>query len=56
MSPPAGGRNRPTRIADDEDARQLHRTRESVQQDRNRLINRLKTLIISLANRPGDGA
>jgi transposase len=26
----------------EEDARQLHRTRETVQQDRNRLINRLK--------------
>jgi transposase len=29
----------------EEDARQLHRTRESVQQDRNRLINRLKGLM-----------
>src|SRR5439155_6450750 len=28
-----------------EDARQLHRTRETVQQDRNRLINRLKGLM-----------
>ena len=30
---------------DEEDARQLHRTRETVQQDRNRLINRLKGLM-----------
>jgi transposase len=30
---------------DQEDARQLHRTRETVQQDRNRLINRLKGLM-----------
>jgi transposase len=30
---------------DEEDARQLHRTRETVQQDRNRLINRLKGLL-----------
>jgi len=29
----------------EEDARQLHRTRETVQQDRNRLINRLKALM-----------
>ena len=29
----------------EEDARQLHRTRETVQQDRNRLINRLKGLM-----------
>ena len=29
----------------EEDARQLHRTRETVQQDRNRLINRLKGLL-----------
>jgi transposase len=32
---------------DEEDARQLHRTRETVQQDRNRLINRLKALMIT---------
>jgi transposase len=31
----------------EEDARQLHRTRETVQQDRNRLINRLKGLMIT---------
>src|SRR5262245_7881847 len=31
----------------EEDARQLHRTRETVQQDRNRLINRLKALLIT---------
>jgi transposase len=30
---------------EEEDARQLHRTRETVQQDRNRLINRLKGLM-----------
>lgn len=30
---------------DEEDARQLHRTRETVQQDRTRLINRLKGLM-----------
>ena len=30
---------------DEEDARQLHRTRETVQQDRNRLIYRLKGLM-----------
>jgi transposase len=30
---------------DEEDARQVHRTRETVQQDRNRLINRLKGLL-----------
>jgi hypothetical protein len=29
---------------EEEDARQLHRTRETLQQDRNRLINRLKGL------------
>jgi transposase len=29
----------------EEDARQLHRTRETIQQDRNRLINRLKGLM-----------
>jgi transposase len=29
----------------DEDARQLHRTRDTVQRDRNRLINRLKALL-----------
>src|SRR5207245_8804224 len=29
----------------EEDGRQLHRTRETVQQDRNRLINRLKGLM-----------
>ena len=32
---------------DEEDARQLHRTRETIQQDRNRLINRLKALMIT---------
>jgi transposase len=32
---------------EEEDARQLHRTRETVQQDRNRLINRLKGLLIT---------
>ena len=32
---------------DEEDARQLHRTRETVQQDRNRVINRLKALMIT---------
>lgn len=31
----------------EEDARHLHRTRETVQQDRNRLINRLKALLIT---------
>jgi transposase len=31
----------------EEDARQLHRTRETVQQDRNRLVNRLKGLLIT---------
>jgi transposase len=30
---------------DEEDARQVHRTRETVQQDRNRLINRLRGLL-----------
>jgi transposase len=32
---------------EEEDARQLHRTRETLQQDRNRLINRLKALLIT---------
>ena len=32
---------------DEEDARQLHRTRETVQHDRNRLINRLKALLVT---------
>jgi transposase len=32
---------------DEEDARHLHRTRETIQQDRNRLINRLKALMIT---------
>jgi transposase len=32
---------------DEEDARHLHRARETVQQDRNRLINRLKALMIT---------
>src|SRR5688572_7180656 len=31
----------------EEDARHLHRTRETAQQDRNRLINRLKALLIT---------
>ena len=32
---------------EEEDARQLHRTRATVQQDRNRLINRLKALLLT---------
>jgi transposase len=32
---------------EEEDARQLHRTRETVQQDRNRVINRLKALLLT---------
>ena len=32
---------------EDEDARQLHRTRETIQHDRSRLINRLKALLIT---------
>jgi transposase len=32
---------------ENEDARQLHRTREAIQHDRNRLINRLKALLLT---------
>jgi transposase len=37
----------PVPSVEEEDARQLHRTRETVQQDRNRLINRLKALLVT---------
>ena len=42
---------------DEEDARQLHRTRETVQQDRNRLINRLgaESLRRSRSRQHGNG-
>lgn len=46
------GDTRPWRVVhvptiEEEDARQLHRTRETIQQDRNQVINRLKGLLAS---------
>jgi transposase len=38
---------------EEEDARQLHRTRETLQQDRTRIINRLKGLMTSQGSRCG---
>jgi transposase len=40
----------------DEDARQLHRTWETLQQDRTRVVNRLKAILATLGVRLPIGA